>query len=375
MIEQDNHRDHSGDAPQNRPCVAGAGGCLQIGSQAGKTKVARAQHEHLAGHEEKPSPGHRHHGIPDQADRGKGQFHLDETLPPAESIGGGRLAHFLGNALERCVEAESHVPDLAGEDQKDRPDLDSELSAGKQRHHRQHHARQEAEHGDGLQHVEQGNHEALSFGIVGGDISVNQREGEAERISDSNAQKRVSRIGGERPGAARDFYLRGEGPEPCACHQQHSVEQGDGGREHQQIGEIGNFDPGQLRPEAVGRESSQAVSLLQMHFGRLNAGAGTKLPRFFHSPGESLKTPSSPENPRTGREEISLSSYKSVRTAFLYSLTLPMLSAVRSGSAGSSRDRSQRSRRSGPSSWPSQIGARLHPRRNIRREYRERIRR
>ena len=89
--------------------------------------------------------------------------------------------HVLRNALERSVEAEGHVPDLPGEDEQDGSGFDSQLPAGEQGYHRQHDTGQETEHGNGLQDIEQRNHEALSPGIVGGNVSVDEREREARR--------------------------------------------------------------------------------------------------------------------------------------------------------------------------------------------------
>src|SRR5256885_13228977 len=49
-------------------------------------KVAIAENEHLACHKKKPAAGDGHHGIPDQADGGKGKVELGEALPAAETI-------------------------------------------------------------------------------------------------------------------------------------------------------------------------------------------------------------------------------------------------------------------------------------------------
>ena len=116
LVEQNNDRNHGEDAPKDGTRVSGAGSGLQVGAESGQPKIARAEHEHFAHHQGEPTSGHRHHGVPDQADGGEGQLHLDEALPPAETVNFCGLAHLVGNALERSVEAESHVPHLAGED-------------------------------------------------------------------------------------------------------------------------------------------------------------------------------------------------------------------------------------------------------------------
>src|SRR3984957_16549796 len=116
LVEQHDHCDHGSHSPKHRARVAGAGRGLQVGAEAGQAKIARTEHEHFAHHQGEPSSGHRHHRVPDQADGGEGQLHLDEALPPTETVNFRGLAHLVGNAFERSVEAEGHVPHLPGED-------------------------------------------------------------------------------------------------------------------------------------------------------------------------------------------------------------------------------------------------------------------
>ncbi len=186
LVEQHDDRNHGGDSPQDRRRVSGTGGGLEGRSQAGQAEIARTQHEHFAGHQKKPATGDRHHGVPDQADGGIRQFHLNEALPPAEAIDLCRFAHLVRNALERSVKAEGHVPHLAGKDEQDCPRFDPQLPAGKQGHHGQHDARKEAEYGNGLQNVEQRDHEPLSPWVVRRDVAVDEREGKAQHIGDRN---------------------------------------------------------------------------------------------------------------------------------------------------------------------------------------------
>jgi hypothetical protein len=149
---------------------------LQIRTEAGQAEIVGAEHEHLAGHQEEPAAGHRHHGVPHQADGGEGQLELREALIPVEAVDFGGFAHVAGNALQRRIEAEGHVPHLSGEDEQDGSHLDTDLVMRKQRDHGQHHAGQKAEHGNRLQDVEQRNHDALGTHVIGGDVAVHQRE-------------------------------------------------------------------------------------------------------------------------------------------------------------------------------------------------------
>src|ERR1700716_857020 len=57
LVEQHDHGDHGGDAPKNGARVTRTGCGLQVGAQPGEPEVSRAEHEHLAGHQEKPASG------------------------------------------------------------------------------------------------------------------------------------------------------------------------------------------------------------------------------------------------------------------------------------------------------------------------------
>ena len=142
LVRQHNHAHHGGNSPNDRACVAGICGGLKIGTQARQPKIAVSQHEHFAGHQEKPSAGHGHHRIPNESDSGVGQFHLHKTLPPAPAIDFSNFAHLARYGFQGGIKAEGHVPDLAGKNQKDGAELDAELARGKKGHHGQHNAGQ-----------------------------------------------------------------------------------------------------------------------------------------------------------------------------------------------------------------------------------------
>ena len=59
------------------------------------------------------------------------------------------------------VEAERHVPGLAGEDHDDGGQLEADVAVRKEGDEREHQARHEAEHGNALQDVEQRDEDAL----------------------------------------------------------------------------------------------------------------------------------------------------------------------------------------------------------------------
>src|SRR5580700_4453812 len=64
LIDQHNHGHHGENAEENGTSIATVGGGLKIRSETGQAEIAKL----LARHQKEPSPGHRHHGIPDQAD-------------------------------------------------------------------------------------------------------------------------------------------------------------------------------------------------------------------------------------------------------------------------------------------------------------------
>ena len=144
LIGGDDDQDHDDEAGDQGADVAGVGGGLEVAAQAGQLEVAVAHGEHLAGDEGEPAAGDGDDGVPDQADGGVGHFKLPEALPGGVAVDARGFEHLAGDALERGVEAEGEIPDLAGEDEQDDAHLDAELVAGNQRDHGQHDAAAES---------------------------------------------------------------------------------------------------------------------------------------------------------------------------------------------------------------------------------------
>ncbi len=160
--------------------VAGVGGGLHVAAEAGELEVAVAHGEHFAEHEGEPAAGDGDDGVPDEADGGVGHFKLPEALPGGVAVDARGFEHLFGDGFEGGIEAEGQVPDLAGEDEEDDGELDAELVAGDERDHGEDDGRKEAEDGDGLEDVEDGDHPAFDAGIVGGDVAVGDGEDQAE---------------------------------------------------------------------------------------------------------------------------------------------------------------------------------------------------
>src|SRR6267143_116465 len=214
LVEENDDGDHGGDAPENRAGVAMARRRLKKRAEAGEAKVAIAEDEHLAGHEKKPAAGDGHHGIPDEADGGKGKIELGEALPAAETVDDGDFLELARDGFQRRVETESDVPDLARKDEQNGAELDAELAVRKDRDHGEHDSRQEAEHGDGLENIQQRNHDDFGAPGAGGDVTVGESKNQAERVGDADAKERVKSVEREDAGILRNLDAGMEGPEP-----------------------------------------------------------------------------------------------------------------------------------------------------------------
>src|SRR5229473_4417489 len=182
LIEKNDDGDHRGDAPKNRARVAMTRGRLKKRAKAGEAKVAIAEDEHFAGHEKKPAAGDGHHGIPDEADGGKGKVELGEALPAAETVDDRDFFELARDGLQRRVETESDVPDLAREDEQDGAELDAELAVRKDRDHGEHDSRHQA-----------------------------------ECVSDADSKERVKSVEREDAGILRNLDVRMDGAEPGAA--------------------------------------------------------------------------------------------------------------------------------------------------------------
>src|SRR6266403_1695020 len=176
--------------------------------------IAIAENEHLACHKKKPAAGDGHHGIPDQADGGKGKVELGEALPAAETIDDRGFVEFARNGFERGIKTEGDVPDLTRKDEQDGAELDAELAVRKDRDHGEHDARQEAEHGDGLENIQQRNHDDSGAPGAGSDVAVSESKDQAQCISNADARERIQSVKREGAGILRNLDVGMDGAEP-----------------------------------------------------------------------------------------------------------------------------------------------------------------
>ena len=218
LIGGDNDENHNRESGHKRAHVAGNSGGLQVAAEAGQLEIASAHGEHFAGHECKPSAGDGDDGVPDQADGGKRHLKLPEALPCGVAIDERGFLHFPRDGLERGVETEGEVPDLAGEDEQDDAHFDAHLMARNERDHGQHDGGQKAEHGNGLQDIEDRDHPGLEAGVIHGSVAVGDGEDEAEQVRDADAHDGVEGVDRQRANGVRDGHHGDRFPQPVgAC--------------------------------------------------------------------------------------------------------------------------------------------------------------
>jgi hypothetical protein len=259
LIQQHDDGDHGRKAPQDGARIAMAGGRLQKGAQAGQTKVPRTEHEHFASHQKKPSAGNGHHGVPNEANGGKGQVELDKALPSAEAVDDGGFAQFARLGFERGVKAEGDVPDLPGEDQQDGAQLNANLAVRKNSHHGQHHTGQKTEHWDGLQNIQQGNHDDFGAARLCGDITVRQSEEQAEQIRDGDTHEGVEGVQRKDSWILRDLRLRGNGTEPGTADGVYTVDGGKNKKKNRDVDEESEIPPRAGGPPLRGRNGRRGL--------------------------------------------------------------------------------------------------------------------
>ena len=155
------------------------------------------------------------------------------------------------------------------------PSFHAQLTSWKKGDHGQHHAGKEAQHWNGLQNVEQRNHETFRARTVSSDVSVGDREKQAQHIGQGDAQQRVSGIGRKRAEVAADFNLRCEGAEPVACDLHDAIEERQPAGKHDEVGQARRAGTRQHRPDANQRPESDSFRTLHNCTGVIVGGCGS----------------------------------------------------------------------------------------------------
>jgi hypothetical protein len=243
-IHQHNHSDHGGKSPKHGARIAAAGGGLQKRAEAGQAEVLVAENKHFARHEEEPTTGHRHHGIPDQADRRERKIEFEETLPGAEAVDDGGFAQVARNGFQGRIETESDVPDLAGEDKDDGAELDPKLAAGKNSYHRQHDRGKKTQNRNGLQNVQKRDQDHLrTFRFCRG-VAVDEGKNEAQAVGNENPDERIERIQRQAARILGDFGFDLDRSEPGTSD---GIQAEDGGKNRHEHGDVDQESPGPTR--------------------------------------------------------------------------------------------------------------------------------
>jgi hypothetical protein len=105
------------------------------------------------------------------------------------------------------------------------------LPTWKQRDHCDHDAGQKAQHRDRLQRVEQRNQDALGLGVMGGDVTVDQRDDQADGVCHGEARDRKQRVTRQRAGVEVDDGLRIHRAGPISGQRKEAVEETEPGEE------------------------------------------------------------------------------------------------------------------------------------------------
>jgi len=144
--------------------------------------------------EEEPRAAEAQHPVPHQRDHPGRDVHSPEPLPPGQPHDPGGLIEVARLGDQRVIERERHVPRHRGEDREDRRALQAELRAGEQVDERGHRHRQEPQHRDRLQDVEQRDQHLLGPPEPGRRRRVDEGEDEREGQRDEHPQQRPDRV-------------------------------------------------------------------------------------------------------------------------------------------------------------------------------------
>ncbi len=124
--------------------------------------------------------------------------------------------------------AEGNVPNLAGEDEDDRTELDAKLAVGEKRDHGQHHARKKTKNRDGLQNIEERDEDDLRLFGARGNIAIGEREEHAQPVRHAKTHQRIQRVERQSARALRDFDFGGDWSKPGVTN---GVDAVDGGKD------------------------------------------------------------------------------------------------------------------------------------------------
>ena len=204
VVDQDDEQ-HGHDGPEDRRHVLGGDGGGDIRTDARKGDGGLADRESLGGHHEEPGAGHRHHHVPDELRHPERNLNPPEARPGIEAEQPSCLLQFFRNRAQGLIEAEGHVPGLAGEDGEDRRELRAQNPPGRQRQEEHEGHGNEAQDGDRLEDIQQGHQKRAGARALGRPGRIAEGEQQREPQRDQHAQARPQRIAGQGGGIERDW--------------------------------------------------------------------------------------------------------------------------------------------------------------------------
>mmetsp|Transcript_21587 Transcript_21587/g.51171 ORF Transcript_21587/g.51171 Transcript_21587/m.51171 type:complete len:655 (+) Transcript_21587:263-2227(+) len=196
VVEQDADQ-HAQDGPADGGQVLGLDGQRDVGAHAGQLDVLPRHRDGLGGDNEEPAAAHAHHHVPQQARHRERQLQPPEALPARELEDARGLLQLARHGAQRLVEAEGHVPGLAGEDGEQRRQLHTEQIAREQRDEGRHRDGLEAQDGNGLQDVQQRHQHLLGRLDLGGQHRKHAGEQHRGPEGDEHAQRGAQQVIGQ----------------------------------------------------------------------------------------------------------------------------------------------------------------------------------
>ena len=144
VVDQD-HDQHGQDCIANRGEIPMLDGERNVGADTRQRDCRVTDADRLGSDDKEPASGHRQHHVPDEL-WGR-EWHIDppEPHPGTEPEVARRLDEFGRHRAQRLVEAERHVPGLAGENREDGREFGAEDATRRERHEEHDGNRDEAE--------------------------------------------------------------------------------------------------------------------------------------------------------------------------------------------------------------------------------------
>ena len=193
IVEQDQHR-HRAHRPGHRARILMRDRQRQPRSDPRQRDRRIANGDRFRCDDEEPPAGHRHHCIPHQAGDRVGQFQPQKAPHRREAEAASHLLQIGRHRAQRLIEAERHVPRLAGEDREHCGAFHAELLTGKKPHEKGDGEGEESEDRHRLQDIERGHDDLFRALAARGERCEHQREDGRCRQRGEHPERGAKRI-------------------------------------------------------------------------------------------------------------------------------------------------------------------------------------